>query len=260
MPTPCPICDDSGLRVIERPDGSRAAQECSCRIEKRVERSLGAAHIPKRYQHCTIDDFIPDYAGRNKSLQNALVQSRSFISAYPLQTSGKGLIFTGRNGTGKTHLAVGVLKALVLKGAKALFVTFDDLLKQVRDSYNPTVQQTELGVLRPVTDAEVLVIDELGSSKPSDWVWDTVSHILNTRYNDMRTTIITTNYRNERGLIESDIPNVPTDARNAWIALYRESLGDRIGERMRSRLLEMCRVVEMDGDDFRDKIKRPSFD
>ena len=53
---------------------------------------------------------------------------------------------------------------------------------------------TEIEILRPVFEAEVLVLDELGASKPTEWVWDTVAHILNTRYNDKRTTIITTNY------------------------------------------------------------------
>ncbi len=110
---------------------------------------------------------------------------------------GRGLLLTGSIGVGKTHLAVGILQALVAeRGATGLFYDYRDLLKQVQNSYNAQVRETELEVLRPVFEAEVLVLDELGASKPTDWVWDTVAHILNTRYNDRRTTIITTNYAN----------------------------------------------------------------
>ena len=97
----------------------------------------------------------------------------------------------------------------------------------------------------------MLVLDELGAAKPTDWVWDTVAHILNTRYNDRRTTIITTNYANA-GAAGNGVRGTRASARE-------ETLGDRIGERMRSRLQEMCVVVEMQGEDFRQKVKRASF-
>ena len=121
-------------------------------------------------------------------------------------------------------------------------------MKQVQNSYNSQVRETELEILRPVFEAEVLVLDELGASKPTEWVWDTVAHILNTRYNDRRTTIITTNYAKGAPL------STVADGR-----VREETLGDRIGERMRSRLQEMCVVVEMQGEDFRQKVKRASF-
>ena len=76
------------------------------------------------------------------------------------------------------------------KTTACLFYDYRELLKEIQNSYNASVQVTEMDVLRPVFDAEVLVLDELGAAKPTEWVWDTVSHILNTRYNDKRTTII----------------------------------------------------------------------
>jgi DNA replication protein DnaC len=152
---------------------------------------------------------------------------------------------------GKTHLAVGILQALVAeRGATGLFFDYRDLLKQVQNSYNRQVSATELEILAPVFEAEVLVLDELGASKPTDWVWDTVAHILNTRYNDRRTTIITTNYAN--------VGPLGTE-QGTRASMREETLGDRIGERMRSRLQEMCVVVEMQGEDFRQKVKRASF-
>src|SRR5207302_9305737 len=140
----------------------------------------------------------------------------------------------------------GILKELILtRGIGCLFYDYRELLKEIQNSYNASVQTTELDVLRPVFDAEVLFLDELGAVKPTEWVWDTVSLILNTRYNDNRTTIITTNFENK-----------PAGALSgARGATREESLGDRIGERMRSRLHEMCRIVRMEGQDFRQKFR-----
>jgi DNA replication protein DnaC len=212
---------------------------------------LGRAHIPMRYRHCTLDEYVPNYRGNNPTLSAALVQARNFVKAYPFETNGNGLLLTGSIGVGKTHLAVGMLQAMVNeRGAKGLFYDYRDLLKQIQNSYNRNVNVTELEILQPVFDAEVLVLDELGASKPTDWVWDTVAHILNTRYNDRRTTIITTNYANAGPLGMESGPRA---------SMREETLGDRIGERMRSRLQEMCVVVEMQGEDFRQKVKRANF-
>ena len=104
-------------------------------------------------------------------------------------------LFTGSIGVGKTHLAVGVLRRLVQeRGVRGLFCDYRELLKSIQNSYNPQVQTTELELLKPVFEAEVLVMDDLGAQKPNEWVWDTVALILNSRYNDKLTTIITTNY------------------------------------------------------------------
>ena len=210
------------------------------------------ARIPQRYAHCTLDSYDTHFPSSNRTLEAALMKARGFVNAYPSGTSGNGILMNGSIGVGKTHLAVGMLQALIQeRGAKGLFYDYRDLLKQVQNSYNRSVDVTELEILQPVFDAEVLVLDELGASKPTDWVWDTVAHILNTRYNDRRTTIITTNYPNR--------PPLGADENGPRLAVREETLGDRIGERMRSRLQEMCVVVEMTGEDFRQKVKRASF-
>lgn len=244
----CPICEGAGLRVVER-DGRRFAEECECRLRERVSRRLGRALIPKRYEHCSLENYETNFPSSHRTLGAALLRARKFVENYPLESDGTGLLLTGSIGVGKTHLAVGILQALVAdRGAVGLFYDYRDLLKQVQNSYNASVRETELEVLRPVFEAEVLVLDELGAAKPTDWVWDTVAHILNTRYNDRRTTIITTNYAN--------LPPLGVDGSSGR---REETLGDRIGERMRSRLQEMCVVFEMQGEDFRQKIKRASF-
>ena len=162
---------------------------------QREERRLAAAHIPERYRHYTLDGYETAFRGADASLGRAHMTARKFVEAYPVDTAGKGLLFTGSIGVGKTHLAVGVLRRLVQeRGVKGLFCDYRELLKSIQNSYNPQVQTTELELLKPVFAAEVLVLDDLGAQKPNEWVWDTVALILNTRYNDRQTTIITTNY------------------------------------------------------------------
>ena len=139
-------------------------------------------------------------------------------------------------GVGKTHLAVAILRELIARyGVRGLFYQFGMLLKEIQNSYNPVSQTSELGVLQPVFEAEVLVLDELGASKPTDWVRDTMMQIINTRYNDKRLTIFTTNYLDDRQTEKT------------------ETLEDRIGARLRSRLYEMCTTVRIEGEDYRRK-------
>jgi DNA replication protein DnaC len=250
----CSVCEGSGLRIVEE-DGQMVARSCECRVARRVERQLERANIPKRYANCSLENYESRFGGADHSLAAAHLRARKFVDGFPVETAGTGLLLTGAIGVGKTHLAVGILQSLVVeRGASGLFFDYRDLLKKVQNSYNHSVAATELEVLRPVFEAEVLVLDELGAAKPSDWVWDTVAHILNTRYNDRRTTIITTNYANAGPLGADAGANGLARA-----AMREETLGDRIGERMRSRLQEMCVVVEMQGEDFRQKVKRASF-
>jgi DNA replication protein DnaC len=246
MQAPCPLCEGTQLRIIQE-NGRQVAVDCVCRIEQRAARQLERTRIPKRYEHCSLESFDTHFPSSNRTLTAAHLRARRFVEGYPVETDGIGLLLTGSIGVGKTHLAVGILQALVTeRGATGLFYDYRDLLKQVQNSYNPSNSSTEMEVLRPVFEAEILVLDELGANKPTDWVWDTVAHILNTRYNDRRTTIITTNYAN--------LPPLAAEG-----GRREETLGDRIGERMRSRLQEMCVVVEMQGEDFPQKVKRASF-
>jgi DNA replication protein DnaC len=248
----CPLCAGSGWKVVaEAPDGG--VTRCDCQMRARGGALVSAARIPKRYEHCELSNFTTDFPGADRSISMAQISASRFVQEFDPR-GGNGLLLVGGIGTGKTHLAVGILKELIAtRGSGCLFCDYRELLKQIQNSYNDSVRATELQVLRPVFEAEVLVLDELGAVKPSEWVWDTVSLILNTRYNDNRTTIITTNFADEpaAGAVRSLSP--------ARAASREESLGDRIGERMRSRLHEMCRIVKMDGPDFRQKFKSASF-
>lgn len=141
------------------------------------------------------------------------------------------------NGCVKTHLATAILRGLVEKGVPCLFYEFGALLKEIQNSYNAVSQTSELEVVAPVYEAEVLVLDELGASKMTDWVRDTMMQIIGTRYNHRRLTIFTTNYTDAGGRHPQ-----------------KETLEDRIGVRLRSRLYEMCRTVIVEGEDYRRRL------
>jgi DNA replication protein DnaC len=248
----CQNCGGAGMVLTVNAAGVRVARICDCQQAAAGAHRIAAARIPKRYQHCTLESYETRFPGADASMGLAHMTARRFVESYPVETDGRGLLITGSIGIGKTHLAVGLLLALVEeRGAQALFYDYRELLKQIQHSYNPQVNSTELDVLKPVFEAEVLILDELGAQKPTDWVWDTVALILNTRYNDKRTTIITTNY--------ADLPPAGTSFSAAQRATREETLGDRIGERMRSRLAEMCVRIEMSGADFRQSAGRARF-
>jgi DNA replication protein DnaC len=232
--------------------GKWISRACECQEMQREERRMAAARIPQRYRDCTLDAFDPSYPRADDSLGRALLTARKFVDAYPVDTAGRGLLFVGSAGLGKTHLAVGVLQRLVReRGVRGLFCDYRELLKNIQNSYNQQVNTTELELLKPVFAAEVLVLDDLGAQKPNEWVWDTVALILNTRYNDRQTTIITTNY--------ADLPAGNGAKTDEQRAAREQTLGDRIGDRMRSRLAEMCIRVEVKGEDFRQSVKRARF-
>jgi DNA replication protein DnaC len=217
-----------------------------------------AAKIPPRYEHCELSTFRYDPEDpEDTKLIKAIHWANRFVEEYPVEKTG--LLFVGSVGVGKTHLAVGILKALIRdKGVRCLFCDYRELLKSIQNSYNPSVQATEMEILQPVFDTEVLVLDELGAVRSTEWVFDTVNYILNSRYNENKTTVITTNFPDKPEQENNDDSTSISQAAAAKAA-RRETLGDRIGERMRSRLHEMCKKVEMEGRDYRLHSKKAHF-
>ncbi len=260
----CPLCNGLGLRIVPKPDGTQFAQPCACRVERRAERMLKNARIPRRYQLCSLDSYETMHSSASKGVKKALSMSRRFTEGYPVETNGKGLLFVGSRGLGKTHLATSILKNLIAeRGATGVFWEHKELLENLRSIYSLRTAGAEAEVLKAVITCDILVLDDLGDITPSDWTWDTTSYILSSRYNEDRSTIITSNLPNEPPSIS--FSNQPVDryadepTKEAKRAMTKMTLGDRIGDRIWSRLQEMCVVVEMQGEDFRQKVKRASF-
>ncbi len=240
----CPRCGGTGFEIVSR-DGREYAQACACRRPEAgasgADVLVAACRIPLRYEECSLAGFEPG----NASLTAALEKALSYCHGYPFlgaENEGLGLLFTGDNGVGKTHLAVAVLRELVTtKGVRGQFWDFNELIREIRNSYNPETKTTELQVLEPVVETDLLLLDDLGAWKMTDWMNDTLFYILNSRYLSKRATLITTNYH------DADKEKVVA----ADFLARREFLVERIGQRLRSRLMEMCVVLPMHGPDFR---------
>lgn len=236
----CERCRGTGFEIVER-DGRDFATPCGCRTGgTRKAGFFEACRVPPRYEHCTLRSFEPG----SDALLQALRKAESYCAGYPYvgPDEGLGLLFTGDNGVGKTHLAVAVLRELwTNKGARGQFWDFHELIREIRNCYNEETRTTELQVLEPVVETDVLLLDDLGAWKMTDWMLDTLFFILNTRYMAKRPTLITTNF-----------PDVTPEqaARDATLR-RREYLVERVGTRLRSRLVEMCLLVKMHGDDHR---------
>lgn len=240
---------------------------CDCTKTDQPDRALARARIPERYRHCDFDNFETDNEIENvardqlqiwnRSLAQAKLIVQRFAQEFPFPSgSENGLLLMGSCGAGKTHLAVSALKQIVLRGHNGLFYDYRELLKEIQDSYNAESQSTEMSVLEPVLKAELLVLDDVGSSKPSFWALETVGHVLNTRYNEKRVTLLTTNY------LDADSAGAAAVS-SARVAGMRtptidDSLTERVGKRIRSRLYEMCRTVEISAPDYRKEIRNIS--
>jgi DNA replication protein DnaC len=244
-PQSCPICRGTGWKDVVI-GTERRVTRCSCFLESQVQHVLTASEIPARYTGC---DFSNYETGGNDGLAAAKIKIEAWANQYPIDRSG--LLLVGPSGVGKTHLSVAAIKQLTHKNVHCLFCDYRELLKKIQNSYNPSVKATELEILRPVFETEVVLLDDLGAVKPSEWVWDTVSLVLNARYNEKLTTIITSNFLDGPSAAAERIDGPRRATRE-------ETLGDRIGERMRSRLFEMCRLVQVNGKDYRQKFRSAS--
>ncbi|MEW6758675.1 MAG: ATP-binding protein [Acidobacteriota bacterium] len=232
-PRACPSCHGTGY-VVQEKEGRLVAATCSCRNADRISRLVARAGIPQRYRNaCVFETFRP----RNASQEKALLLARKYAEDFPAfpRDRPSGLLFMGPCGVGKTHLAVSVLQELLLrKGIPVLFADLNELYREIWASYGRReAGETEYDILAPLVEAPLLLIDELGC-RDSAWAQDTLLYLVSQRHSELRPTLCTTNYL--------DAP-----------ASGEASLESRIGVRARSRLLEMCLTVSMDGQDYRRK-------
>jgi DNA replication protein DnaC len=257
----CPICGGSGWKITER-EGSSGAEKCQCADAGREQRTEERAGIPLLYENASVDNFIlPDGnpIGRSQ-LAEALLTVKTYVRQYPVLPK-PGLIFIGFPGTGKTHLAVAALRALINRGFEGIFYDFQSLLMQIYKGYDKASGSSDREAYQSALDVEILLLDDVGAHRVNDWVEDTVTSIVTHRCNNRKATIVTTNLRddvvghqrtaerepqNRRG----PEPNLETKIREDIHS--KHSLEQRIGMRARSRLFEMCKLIPMpDVEDYR---------
>ena len=209
------------------PGDSLRVEPCGCQGDLKKRQRLLSARIPRRYLHCTLHGFLE----KSTELKVAKQKVQNFVDLWPGSDEGRGLLLMGNCGVGKTHLAVAALVEIINsnKAGRLLFCNFQDLIQEIQASFDSDEVPSKSEILRPLLEADLLVLDELGSQKPTTFVQDILYYVINSRYNEERTTIFTTNYF-----------DTPAESKE-------ESLAQRIGTRLRSRLYEMANLIQFTG-------------
>lgn len=227
----CRLCEGSGAVYVEDERGYSTTKPCDCVPFRRRLQLLNETGIPGRFHDVKLNSYKPVTQSQKDAKTLAVDYVREF------EGTPQGLLFMGFPGVGKTHLAVSIIKGLVLgKDVDCRFVDFSNLLSDLRHGYSQNVSDRDL--LEPYLDSRIMVIDELGKGRNTEWELAILDQVISARYNaGDKVTICTTNY---------------------LISDKKFSLNNRVGGRVYSRLVEMCRLVRIDGFDHRQRDLSPA--
>ncbi|MBN2800353.1 MAG: ATP-binding protein [Deltaproteobacteria bacterium] len=235
----CPLC--AGTGYVEAPDG-RGVRHCTCQSASRRVRLFNEALIPSRHATSTLGSYRHDDEENLPTFGRVMQWTRD----YAPKGENRGLVLFGKVGRGKTHLMAAMLQHLALDvGVSVRFVEFSHLLSDLKGSFDRKSGSSDL--LEPLVRVRVLGIDELGKGRNTEWEGTVLDELISRRYNAAATVLATTNYP----------PGRPAGRRTPNLAApddpeFRVNLVDRVGDRVYSRLRQMCDFAPLGGRDWRE--------
>jgi DNA replication protein DnaC len=261
----CAVCGGRGHLLVEQeatfskkvgPRKYEVLAPCSCTLRTRRVALFNEVGLPGVVAHASFETYEPPGPTQATAQQIAL----GFVHHFTKGGANQGFILSGPVGTGKTHLLAATLVHLTLEiGVQARYVEISLLYATIRRGFQEGKSGGE--IIGPLSEVEVLAIDELGKGRGSAFELETLDELIARRYNAHRTTLFATNYSLEPARKSTravsgyhsteDAKNVLRDA---------ELLRERVGERIYSRLHEMCRFIELPRDDALDWRKRKTLD
>ena len=211
----------------------RMAQEEQRKLEEkrkeRIKNLFGNSGMSKRALKCSFDSYQPTFQNAE-----ALRICNEYIKDFDLIliSERNGLFICGECGVGKSHLAFATANSLIEKGNSVIAMTMIDLLLKIKSSFNAyNDKMTEEQILKIYTDCALLVIDDLGKEKPTEWALQMIYSVIDRRYNALKPIIVTTNFTASE--------------------LVKRFGDSSIGHAIVDRLFEICEYVSIEGESFR---------
>jgi DNA replication protein DnaC len=236
----CSKCGGTGFIITEHANLT-GASPCDCRAHGRAARLEEGSQIPVLYRKASFDNFIVpgnENPTARRELTTVLLAVKQFVRDFP-NDKRPGLLLIGETGCGKTHLAVAALREIMAKGFEGLFCNYQTLLNDIKAGYDPASNSSSREAYHTALDTEVLLLDDLGAHRITDWVEDTINSIVTYRCDNRKALIATTN------MPDPDAGSAVIQRSGLDKPEYRRTLAEQIGARARSRLFEMCTVIRM---------------
>ncbi|MFK7928493.1 MAG: AFG1/ZapE family ATPase [Myxococcota bacterium] len=241
----CPACNGTQW-VRQGADRTQPVQRCGCHIFGQRLALYSRAGVPGRLAPCTFATYrLTDPAAQ----RDACATAQALAGGFKKGEINRGFVLWGPVGRGKTHLLAAALRQLTLEhGVACRFIEFSHLLAELKGRFDR--KQGAAALLDELVEVEVLAIDELGKGMLTEWELSVIDQLVSRRYNAARTILATTNFRDgpPSGIAVPNLADPRPD--------HQPTLSDRVGERVYSRLSEMCDFQYLGGKDWRQRQTR----